>query len=85
MARIRIDVGPLSFERQADNTKAGRVIKACALAWGYDGDPADNQAVLDYFGSGLLRRIQEIAGSEEDRKATASALADNAADRPSWS
>lgn len=84
MALLRIEAGALSFERTATNTKADRVVTQCALAWGYSGSPSDKAAVLAFFGSALVSRIEEAALAEEERRSTATALAASAADRPSW-
>lgn len=85
MAVLRVEAGALTYEKGATNTKADRIITGCALAWGYTGDTGDKGALLKFFGDSLLRRLQEIASAQEDRRATMTALSTNAADRPSWS
>ena len=85
MAVLRIEAGAFSNERSATNAKADRIVTGCALAWGYTGDPGDKTALLEFFMDALVKRLQEIASAEEDRRATASALSGTAADRPSWS
>lgn len=84
MALLRIEAATLSFEKSATNAKADRIVTACALAWGYTGDAGDKAAVLAFFGAALIRRLQEIAAAEENRSATATALATNAGNLPAW-
>lgn len=85
MALIRIEAGALSFQRDATNSSADRIVTACARAWGYQGSVADKASVLDFFGQSLIQRLQEIAGAEEVRAATRSAHDTTAASAPTWS
>lgn len=85
MALLRIEAGALASERSATNAKADRIVTACALAWGYTGDTGNKAALLEFFMDAMVQRLQEIAHAEENRSATATALAGTAGDRPSWS
>lgn len=85
MATLSITAGALSYSKDASNAKADRVITACALHFGYQGDSENKAAVLAFFGDALVKRIESIAAAEEERSAASSAVASAATNRPAWS
>lgn len=51
MAQLKIEGGPFSYTKTANNTRAQTVYTGAALRLGYSGDPSDLQAVLDFIGA----------------------------------
>lgn len=73
MATLTFSAGALTSTITANNTKAAAAFRNAALAWGYDGDINDNQAVADFVMAQLRNVITDKSREHVEREAVRTA------------